>query len=231
MGSRGAPKQVIGAFKDWVNDTPLRIVGWIMGLIALIGGAYLVIPWALQNFPPIRVWIGIVFVLFGIVWLSFIPYYKRRNIKSHLKDKDTLIRAINRFQITARDAIIRQKIMEMTNVGKLISITNNKAQVEILQKQLLAFVEAYEALTGEILVAGGKIKDILDPIVDFAIKQVFSGKVFVDIISQIPNITTIQDKINSFTKSPDIKLNEDEFMLELEKKMKEAISQINELAS
>ena len=77
MGKLGEAKQVFKAFREWVNDTPLRIWGWIMGIIALIVGTLLIAFWLQQHFPPWYVWVGTVLAIIGIIGLSFIPYYNR----------------------------------------------------------------------------------------------------------------------------------------------------------
>jgi hypothetical protein len=70
-------KQVLRALKDWVNDTPLRIRGWVMLLIAFIGGLIISGTWLSKNLPPWYVWLAIALIIIGVIGLSFIPYYKR----------------------------------------------------------------------------------------------------------------------------------------------------------
>ena len=48
-----------------------------MGLTSLITGTIIVVAWLKKVFPPWYVWLGFVLIIFGIIWLSFLPYYNR----------------------------------------------------------------------------------------------------------------------------------------------------------
>jgi len=82
MGRKEEKRQIFTAFKDWVNDIPLRIWGWVMSLIAFLASSIAVSVWFSQHFPPLYVWFGFVFVIVCVVVLSFLPYYKRNKSKS-----------------------------------------------------------------------------------------------------------------------------------------------------
>jgi len=82
MRRKEEAKQFITAFKDWINDTPLRIYGWFIALTAIVLNAIFSITWLLQHLPPVQVWIGGILGIFGVIWLSFMPYYNRNKRKS-----------------------------------------------------------------------------------------------------------------------------------------------------
>lgn len=77
MGRKEETKQILNAFKGWVSDTPLRIAGWVMSLFVFFGAIIGIITWIWQFSPPLYVWLCFALVVVSVIWLSFIPYYKR----------------------------------------------------------------------------------------------------------------------------------------------------------
>lgn len=90
-------RQIITAFKNWTTDTPKRVWGWAMAIIALIGAPAVVAFWLQQYSPPVYVWIAFILLIAGIIWISFIPYYRRSTEKAcvELFLDDTCIRYSN----------------------------------------------------------------------------------------------------------------------------------------
>lgn len=72
---------LIKSFREWITDTPLRIWGWIVALIALVTGSVIAAIWLQDHFPPWYVWLGFVLAILGVIWLSFLPYYRRIKIR------------------------------------------------------------------------------------------------------------------------------------------------------
>ncbi len=85
MGKKRETAQIITAFKNWINDTPFRIVGWIMFVLSFISGSIILGTWLSKNLPPWYVWLAIWLVIVGVIGLSFIPYIKRLK-NSHSKE-------------------------------------------------------------------------------------------------------------------------------------------------
>jgi hypothetical protein len=158
MGKWGEARQVFKAFWEWVNDTPLRIWGWIMGLVAFLVGILLVAFWLSQHFPPWYVWLGVALTITGIILFSFIPYYKR-TIKPHLGNRETLIRTIGIFGQKAKNLIYKQE-----NIRWMDAQSPHLMQVDRMTERDNARVEydrAVNQLENEILVAG---KDFEEPL-------------------------------------------------------------------
>jgi hypothetical protein len=170
MGRRGKTKQVIRALKDWIKDTPLQIAGWIMSLIASIAGLIILSFWLQQHFPPYYVWIGFALTIFGIIMLSFIPYYKR-TIRPHLGNRAPLIRAIGIFGQKAKNLIYKQENLYWMNVQ-----STHLVQVEHMIERDNARVEydqAVNQLENEILVAGKDFEEPLQMFFTYIKHQVF----------------------------------------------------------
>jgi len=82
MSRKEAKRQIFKALKDWGNDVPFRMWGLITSLIAFLAGSIAVSIWLSRNLPPWYIWIGFIVVIVGVIWLSFLPYYRRSINKS-----------------------------------------------------------------------------------------------------------------------------------------------------
>ena len=76
MGKKEAG-QLYTASKDWITDIPLRLGGFIMAVILFIGRLLGIAIWLNQYLPPLYIWLAFGLAMIGIIWLSFLPYYKR----------------------------------------------------------------------------------------------------------------------------------------------------------
>jgi len=128
-------RQISTAFKDWFHDTPLRIGGWIMWLIAFMAGLVAVAIWFQQHFPPWYVWMGFAAVVFGSIMGSFIPYYRRSKTTIELFfNSDT---CILRSPIYSENARGESEYTYQDNVVYMVGIkSTNSKQVENIEVKL-----------------------------------------------------------------------------------------------
>lgn len=140
-------KHVFMAFKDWVANTPLRIWGWIMGLIAFIAGLILVAIWLQQHTPPWWVWIGFITAVLGVLMISFVPYYKRTITAVELFfDSD---KCIWRSPIYYKNAQGEREYTYEDNIIYMVGI-KSKNQVENVEVKLVS-VKPEITLFGELV--------------------------------------------------------------------------------
>jgi MFS family permease len=168
MIGRPETKLIFEAFKDWFNDTPLRIRGWVVSLIVFLGGVTGISIWLAKNLPPWWVWISAVAIIFGVICLSFIPYYKR--YKSRIKppiNKVELINAIANAKKSIDNYCVfmnSMRKMEHSGDNKIFDKKEAGQLLEEFDKVSKEYQEALNSFDKQILIAGIDYEKLLNPL-------------------------------------------------------------------
>lgn len=136
MRGKERATQFIRAFRDWANDTPLRIRGLLTSLIALIASGFVVANWLQQHVPPWYVWFSFGIAICGIIWISFLPYYKR------IKNKSVKITVLSAYQPN-----IPPNKKDHINIDVEFNLKTIVLPIKISKIQLLTGTEFLEANT------------------------------------------------------------------------------------